>query len=158
MELNKTLTVSWECGSPLFRVFGIRFTRATPSKEEIDYASQLFSDYLEKHKATIKKIIKDQNKFNEQPILTMPARLKRNYRGSYTYSIADKVTFSFDLRESKVKNVSSISGVTLDNLSKIKFNKKDMDKAINELISFINYEKISEKFNNIQGLIDSCEL
>lgn len=161
LDGNKYLTVSCDCGSPLFRVFGIRFDRTNPSKAEIEYAAELFKEYIKKHTSTIKKFLKAQTAFNNKPKLIMPESIELSYGNRYLYHLSTtdpEVILPFELVDGVAICNSNLNGVTYQNVSKVKFDQKKMDTAVKELVLFNTYSADSASFNNMQNLMDSCEL
>ena len=56
-EHGKHLQIVGECGKPLVEIFGIRFTKMSPAAGEIDYAAELFTEFLLTHGATIHQYV-----------------------------------------------------------------------------------------------------
>ena len=52
-ESTKCMQIVGECGKPLFSIYGIKFTRMAPTKEEIEYAVELLDTFIIKHKTAI---------------------------------------------------------------------------------------------------------
>lgn len=92
VEVNKTykcLDLVSECGKSLVIIHGISFSRANPSKDEIEYAAELFNAFLVKHRSKLESCIK-QNQANKSLAnkiealikeLNICTRFKNNYVG-----------------------------------------------------------------------------
>lgn len=55
---SHVLSLVTECGKPIVRISGIRFSRMAPTGKEIEYAVELFDSFLVKHGDSLREYIK----------------------------------------------------------------------------------------------------
>lgn len=163
---NKALQVTCECGKPFLTLPGITFTRTTPSKDEIAYATELFQEFTKKHKKEIAKFLKDLAKFEKKPALESPVGVSvstggynRNYKG-WTLVYKDgpfqvSVDLSTDLT---IENASvTTKSVPLAELQ-TKISLKLMNTKVKEFADYRNYVEEKSKYANLQILLEACEI
>ena len=126
-ERGKHLKIVGECGKPLVEVFGIRFTKITPSMGEIDYAEELFTEFLATHGKTIQEYIAKAKSFN---------KLKEIIAQTGPFDIDDSTTYNAK------KGIHEITSYTLTiNDGMMQFNYRTDKKG----------NRITFKSSNIRG-------
>lgn len=64
---NRRFTLNNECGSETFAVTGVTFSRANPTKSEIEYACELLRDFFRKNGTQIKEFVVELDILNSMP-------------------------------------------------------------------------------------------
>ena len=103
----KTLQIVGGCGKPLVSVPGIRFTRTQPTKVEIEYATELFMNFMDIHGKLIQTYVvkakilaakdelpKSLGKFTVQKITESFNNVLKSYRLDF---IDGPLKYSYDI-------------------------------------------------------------
>lgn len=163
-EASKSLSLVSECGKPLVYIHGISFSRLTPTKDEITYATELFDIFMTKHKNQINKYIQEKAVLNKLP-------KPENYTGdSFYYKISDHMEF---------ENKDFSVGLYLDNTNKyhvsyvkyyaprenrpkvtpnFKLDTKLYNAAIKKHKALVTFAKQIDKCNKLREELSTCNI
>jgi len=179
VEINKAkyLAIVGSCGKPLMAVTGISFSKASPSKAEIEYATMLLKDFLVKNEIKINSFINLVIKTEEakSTLKEYPSGIEGNLNLTRVYGskITDRVprpyieiflpsvAFKLYLYNKQVfsinisKNTSYPMG-TCDFSSKLKLSKaEEAFSVLEQELAIYNLEK---EIENAKRDLDSCNI
>lgn len=162
------MNIVGECGQPLVTIYGIKFTKKTPTKSEIEYALTLLDSFLIKHSKDIKHYVAKYIEFKKLPEVM-------HEKGKYTISKswrfpAEKLedcSVQFlpfeDIKDISVrvyhnKNVT----VEINQISLEIYNKRIPPKMLKEaqeyLESFVKYQTEKFKLDDLKAKLNKCDI
>lgn len=162
---NKNISVTSECGKPLFTIKGIRFSKSSPTNKECDYALELFTKFMRKHEDIINQYIAA---YVDVQAAALPADLYDSNRPSnvYAYSNANgpvyvklgiaTLNITFD---KKIKSIT-LNTSPIDNLDELaNFTQSEQYKEACELIDkLVKYKELDTIFQKINTKLNSCDI
>jgi len=177
-EQGKHLAIVGECGKPLIHIFGIRFTRLVPSGIEIDYATDLFDNFLGIHGGMIKEYIIKAKAFKK--VKKVKDRIDQVYiddNTDYDSDLQEHIIKSYDIQikdglavfnyrsnpkgdNVRFRNgmVQSHQSVTLEKLTNFKANKTLLAKAKKHLKAYIKYENTFKEMEELKEKLNQCDV
>ena len=165
ITINNHLEIVGECGQPLAVVYGIKFTRKSPGKLEIDYAVELFDAFLAKYKTRIVAYRSAAVKLKARPEVILPEGLrKRQYCSDYSYPVGgfhivfgvDTKTFKLD--ENSVQLHHHEDHHTVKALQKFKFNKAELMVNVKAVVELKKYEKDTDTLETLKHELSKCSI
>ena len=160
---DRCLRIVGECGKPLMQINGINFSRAAPTKVEIEYATELLQAFLVKYKNKIDKYVTGLRKNGTEPT----DKDVKTYIGygsiEVAYTDSETVTVTIEIREDGGTKVDvrvnpNDSLITLIDLSNFKHNPKMLvkAKAFAKKLSAWNIE--SARLQGLQEKLSVCNI
>ena len=164
-DMWKVLVISGECGKPLCRVEGIKFSKANPTAAERDYATELLDAWVVTHKAKIDNVVKLATAFSKLPPMEPDTKdgfkVRLNaYGDSYIDVIDDSnMTKTCVTFEGKVFALSALGGIDgALSVTNFKLNKKKITKAVAYGKDFAAYVKKQEELQDAKSQLAACEI
>ena len=160
---QKFFRIVGECGKPLFTVTGIEFTRREPTVADIEFATELFQEFLLKHKVKLDTFMAAGAAFNK---LTQP----KNKNGIYTlgkdYQNRCSCTYqdtSIRVQVNNIENKISVLISTDKHIVPVKLlgysaNKPALDKAVILVNEYYDYYAAASALETARFALSSCEI
>jgi len=180
-ETSKCLMIVGECGKPLVNIHGIHFSRLVPSKEEIEYASELFIEFLDIHGKKIADYVKKGKLFAKKKQLSsstvhfeISETTKWNHQeglnkhNGYQLEIKDKFvkyTYTCELSMKKFKHTDTTirnnraNGATpAKELTAYKADATLINKGKKYLKDYVAFDIEKEKLESIRAELSQCNV
>lgn len=162
---NKKLVIYTTCGKPFITVWGISFNRVSPTKDEIEYASELFNNFLIRHQQEIEDYINAYDNFYGLPIVKQITDLFsiRNY----TYDRHIRFTSgNFNIKATVPKDGNEAAEFYIDSLIEhdknsicaSAINTTDCNAALTYLAKYTAYIIEKDKLEALQTRLATCDV
>lgn len=147
---NKCLALDGECGQTIVSISGIQFSANTPKVKELGYAVELFTVFLQKHKAKLVTYIakRKANKDAEKP-----GKPSWAYSTNYNISYVEKGNLGFT-PEGKI--YVSNNGLTLEEVNSL--HAEYIDRVTEHFNALNHYAKTQEELNVLKAEIVTCNI
>jgi len=165
---NKYLEIVTECGKPFVSVSGITFARLTPTIAEIDYAEELLTAFIIKHKIAIDRVILKSKKINNQiDLVDVYPKFSFEVNGHYSkvprsVSYKDDIFFVRVHRDNKIKisicNEDKTSDKLMSDIELFTFNKNLHLQAIELLAKWVKQYKEEQELDVLKNELATCEI
>lgn len=160
-ELN--LVLLCDCGTLLLTVPGIKFSRRSPNKTEIEYATVLLRTFLDKKAKEISNVVNKINKFKSLPIPQLPKDVTEcyRYRNSNELRKFNWDTGLFDTYFSITQNLTVSdfkfsTDMPIADFSKFKFPYKEFSLITKKVIDYCEYNLKQEELDQEKLTLSNC--
>ena len=160
---NKNLTIVTKCGKPFVTVYGISFNRSSPTNAEIEYASELFEQFLTQHKKALDNYINEYDSFHSLPVIEQ--RVDEFYVNEYGLSVPWDVKYMDGPMEIRVIKSGKIirfhknkDSVDLIDATNYRFNTLLHTAAVLHLVNYITYRGKKDKLNDTENALSVCDI
>jgi len=150
---NKTLAIKGECGQTLVSVNGIQFQTNQPKVKEFEYAVELFTKFLHKHKEILIALVTKKRAFKLLKLPELPANYKTSYTGIVHVPILNTSSTLGFYPNGTIKPSGPINVDTL--LSTYKVNKLAVNNYFREKLE---YDNIQKEWSELANQMNSCDI
>ena len=166
--IDKVLVIVGECGQPLVAISGIKFSKSSLSKDERDFATDLFEEFMVKHSKKLIDFVTQKKAFMAKPGPTKVRGIESSSTWSHTTN--SYTTRSFTYKKQKItmneKDNTVIDRCELHieyktakefktNLTKAQ---DDMDVLKNYVTDYTIYKKEEQAIQALSAEIASCSI
>jgi len=164
VEINnsKELCIKDKCSKQLMAISGIKFTRKDPTKAEIEYALELFNEFLTCHEGQIEDYLSlflDVNSMQELEIRGDGYYIFKLYGKNAWGCTYSDYPYTINISTTGVKEISFMSNKhILADIEEYSFNKELYQQRVNYLNSYVDRELLLIKLSNMAAKLNSCNI
>ena len=161
---QKRLAIYTTCGKPFITIWGVSFNRTSPTNAEIEFASELFAQFLIRHQTAIEDYIDAYDKFHSlTPVESKTAGISIRVYGDhvYAYFTSNVYKLKYNVKRSSGNSELSIEGTLSREPSKLigqAIRKDDCDAALRYLAKYITYDKQHTDLQDLESNLSKCDI
>jgi len=160
-EYTNCMQIVGSCGEPLFTISGIRFSRKSPSVDEVTYSAELLQEFLLTHKKEIENLFKTKKALQNTKVVRDSKNIKlfsysKDYCGTYTdFDNNQTLHYAFNLDKYKIKQDEYSDVTTLASLARNKKIQKELKTAVE---AYAIYHAALAVYNAAKAAAQSCNI
>ena len=160
---NKTLEIVTRCGKPFITIFGIKFNKSQLTNQEIEFASELFEQFLNINKTKIEAYISAYTHFHSLDVIeSVFDNLSCKYYSNnnikiWQVTIQSKNFYNIYLLNNTFEIRSKCFSDSIEELTEL-MSQENKDRAINYLHQYILYEDERQQLEDIANELAKCDI
>jgi len=161
---QKRLAIYTTCGKPFITIWGVSFNRTSPTNAEIEFASELFAQFLIRHQTAIEDYIDAYDKFHSlTPVESETAGISIRVYGDYIYAYFTSSIFKLkygvkrNTGETDLHVVGTLTHTAGDMIGGY-IRKDDYDVALRYLAKYITYDKQHTDLQDLESNLSKCDI